>query len=576
VDNRKLLAKICRDQGHLQHGTQETRQGLFWTIQGKVMNQRIAIVGTGPTGIYTLKALADLGLAGDVTLFERGAQAGRGMPYAPGQNTPEMLANIGSIEIPPLGQSYLDWLEGPGAARLSGYGLGRADVHERAFLPRMLLGEWFAEALAGLVQDGGAKVITGAEVVDVKPGAGQVQLVWRQGGALHEAEFDRVVLATGHVWPEQDQAAAGRFTSPWPATALEGIGAVSVGILGSSLSAIDAGLAVACAQGRFERVDGVLEYRGDAGSDGLRMVMLSRNGLLPEADFWCPLPYEPLAVCTDEALAKARALGAKGLLDRVFALMKQEITLADPGFAARRYLAKARVEDFPALVFGRRKKMDAFDWAEANLAETLANHAAQKTVGWRYAILRLHEEVGALLPAMTAADRTRFERFLKPVFTDNYAAVPPLSVERLLALHRAGRLRVLAVGENYRLRNMARGVTLACKAGRFRFAAFVDARGQGKRGQGQWPFPTMRAMLGRGTGPMELDGAFRPKGMGRVHVLALPWLLERNPFVQGIGASRDLGARVAAAVAVENAMIPAEGPGSLGLWAKQRAGSRWA
>ncbi|GHC54579.1 FAD/NAD(P)-binding protein [Neogemmobacter tilapiae] len=540
------------------------------------MPQRIAIVGTGPTGIYTLKALADLGLARAVTLFEGGPQAGRGMPYAPGQNTPEMLANIGSIEIPPLGQSYLDWLEGAGAGRLADYGLGPEVVDERAFLPRLLLGDWFADELAGLVQATGARVLTGAEVVDVKPGAGEVRLVWRQDGALHEAEFDRVVLATGHVWPEQDQAAVGRFTSPWPAMALGDVGAETVGILGSSLSAIDAALALACAQGRFERVKGELDYIGDPGSEGLRMVMLSRNGLLPEADFWCPLPYEPLVVCTDEALAKARGLGSKGLLDRVFALMKAEITLADPGFAARRYLGKARVEDFPALVFGRRKKMDAFDWAEANLAETLANHKAQKVVGWRYAILRLHEEVGALLPAMTAADRTRFERFLKPVFTDNYAAVPPLSIERLLALHRAGRLRVLAMGENYRLRPASSGVTLACKAGRFRFSVFVDARGQGKRGQGQWPFPTMRAMLGRGAGPMDLDGAFRPKGMGRVHVLALPWLLERNPFVQGIGASRDLAARVAAAVAVENAMIPAEGPGSLGLWAKQRAGSRWA
>ena len=540
------------------------------------MRQKIAIVGTGPTGIYALKALADLGLAGDVTLFERGESAGRGMPYAPDHTTPEMLANIGSIEIPPIQETYLDWLLQRTPDQLACYGLSPQDIHDRAFLPRLLLGDWLADQLQDLARACGARVLTGTPVVDIKPDAQGATLIWQQGSGLQTDHFDRVIVATGHVWPDQDQAAAGRFTSPWPAQMLQSIPAVSVGILGSSLSAIDAAMVLACQHGAFRRTNGALEYHGHPGREGLQMVMMSRNGLLPEADFWCPLPYEPLVICTDQALAKARAVGAKGLLDRVFQLMKQEIAQADPGFAARKKLAQARVEDFPAVVFGRRKGMNAFAWAESNLAETLANQAAQKTVGWRYAILRLHEEVGALLPAMTAADRARFDRFLRPVFTDNYAAVPPLSIERMLALHRAGRLRVLAVGEHYRLRSAASGVTLSCKSGRYRFAAFVDARGQGKRRQAEWPFPTMRALLGKGEGAIAMDAAFRPRTMPRVHVLALPWLLDRNPFVQGMGASRDLGARVAAAMAVENAMIPADGPGSLSLWARQRAGSRWA
>lgn len=40
---------------------------------------------------------------------------------------------------------------------------------------------------------------------------------------------------------------------------------------------------------------------------------------------------------------------------------------------------------------------------------------------------------------------------LARVFIDNYAAIPPESIRRLLALHRAGILRILTLGEDYEL-----------------------------------------------------------------------------------------------------------------------------
>ncbi len=41
------------------------------------------------------------------------------------------------------------------------------------------------------------------------------------------------------------------------------------------------------------------------------------------------------------------------------------------------------------------------------------------------------------------------------VFIDNYAAIPPESIRRLLALHRAGILRILTLGEDYELQRGA-------------------------------------------------------------------------------------------------------------------------
>ncbi len=46
-----------------------------------------------------------------ITLFEKEAQAGVGMPYSDDNTAAQMLANIASIEIPPIDLTYLQWLQ---------------------------------------------------------------------------------------------------------------------------------------------------------------------------------------------------------------------------------------------------------------------------------------------------------------------------------------------------------------------------------------------------------------------------------------------------------------------------------
>ncbi|MFN7025945.1 MAG: hypothetical protein ACK4QP_15810 [Pseudorhizobium sp.] len=76
-------------------------------------------------------------------------------------------------------------------------------------------------------------------------------LVERTDGSRVNAEFDHVVMETGHNWPETTEVGPGNFVSPWPATSLATIGNEEVGILGTSLSAIDALMTVATARGAF-------------------------------------------------------------------------------------------------------------------------------------------------------------------------------------------------------------------------------------------------------------------------------------------------------------------------------------
>ena len=63
---------------------------------------------------------------------------------------------------------------------------------------------------------------------------------------------------------------------------------------------------------------------------------MSRNGVLPEADFYCPIPWEPLEIATPAALEAAVAEGCDGLLDRVFQLIVHELEYAPRPGARRR------------------------------------------------------------------------------------------------------------------------------------------------------------------------------------------------------------------------------------------------
>ena len=511
----------------------------------------VAIVGTGPTGLYTLHHLLRSPQPVMVTLFETGSLAGVGLPYSPEAAQVAMLANIASIEIPPLSQTYLDWLTLQPNAMLAVYGVDKASLHDRQFLPRLLLGAWFRDELERMLAEAplrGHRVALreATRVVDVAPVRDDLRVSFDAGAGEESLLFSHVVLATGHVWPDDPAQDRGLFVSPWSGLVEARVPAGPVGVLGSSLSGIDAAMAVACQHGRF--TDGDREFQRDAGAEALRITLMSRQGLLPEADFWCPLPYQPLAHLTEAAVLREVGVGPDGLLDRLWRLFVAEMAAADPTYAETVGLAYLTPEGFADAYFAPRLAADPFDWASANLAQVDRNTAARRVVGWRYAILRMHEPMEAAVPELTPADRDRFDA-LKRVFIDNYAAVPPQSIRRLLALHRAGCLDLLALGEGYEL-SRTDGVTevRAEDGTTAAFPVFIDARGQRALGAEDLPFAALRARLSKGAVAMTPDFALRDVGDGRLFLPAAPYLLHRMPFAQGICVSADMGAAVARAI----------------------------
>lgn len=551
------------------------------------MTSSIAFVGAGPTTIYTLHALLDqTALPFTLTIFEEQPTAGRGTPYRPGWNDPAMLSNIASIEIPPLEETLIDWLNAQPHGRLVALGIDPDEIGERTFYPRLALGEYFTDQFAALLDRARAQGVTvnlrtRCRVVDAASEADAMLLAVRaRSGQLSETRFDHVVLATGHQWPDDPQVRPGYFLSPWPATALAAIPPCKIGIRGTSLSAIDAAVALAVAHGAFlEAEDGGLTYDPGPRSEAFHMTMMSRKGLLPEADFFAPLPYEALAICTPEAMEALVA--ADGLLlEPAFALFRQELIAADPGYAVATGIADLELEDFCERYFADRADADPFAWAAENLAEAERNYEAEHTVPWRYAILRMHEVLALIVPHLDAEEYRRFAKHFKPVFVDDYATVPHESIRRLLALHAAGKLDVMAIGDDYRIESHPAegGAVVGVMGERHIFPVFIEATGQRPLEAKAFPFPSLLAQgIVRDAQPgappgtsrgIAIDDRFHPISddipADQLFCLSLPFLLGRHPFIQGITSSHEMGLVVAAQLAGAIERDFAETPASSG------------
>lgn len=513
--------------------------------------KKIAIIGSGPTGIYTFYALLKNRQPISVYVFEQADNAGVGMPYNDDDNSRLMLANIASIEIPPLFMSYLDWLKGQSETHLARFKVDKSRLHDRQFLPRLLLGEYFRDSFWSIVKEAKKRgfhveIHESARVTDIVPTNDGVTL--SVNDSCFPERFDLAVIATGHVWPADDEASRTYFPSPWSGLMDAKIPPCRVGVMGTSLSGLDAAMAVVMQHGAFRDGKFVL----DTGSEALKIVLMSRTGILPEADFYCPIPYEPLSVLTELAVEREIAKGPDGLLDRIFALMVRELEHADPAWCKKVALHKQTADSMREAWFEDRKRHDPFTWAEENLDEVERNKQEHRTVAWRYTVLRLHEVVQTIVPHLDDRDSKRFKQGLARVFIDNYAAIPPQSIRRLLALREAGIISVAALGDNYTLDIGSDSAAIATKETVYRFDVFIDARGQKPLKTKDLPFPTLRKQLeATGEEIPDIGEDYTLKApdtvRGRIAFGAIPWLMHDRPFVQGLAECAEIAEAMAKA-----------------------------
>ena len=528
-------------------------------------HRQIGIIGAGPMAIFLVKHLIAHPAPLRITVFERAALAGPGMPYSDDMSPDYLLANIFSREIPVIQQSLASWLRDQPPASLARWDLSPDEISARAFYARTLLGAYLAAQMQGLVATGIAAghavtVLTGHDVTDIRPGDADVTVVARADGGQVALTFDQVVLATGHTWDDQPTEGSASLISPWPAANIAALPAAPIGIIGSSLSAVDVAVALAHQHGHFAPHGNGLVWTPLAGHEALHITMVSKTGILPEADFYYPYPYDALTHLTETAVTALSEDGRGDMLNRTFRLLMAEIAGCDPAYVTDLAMTEPTIEAFGQAYFARRQRRGAFRALQENLALSRATILRQETIAWRYALLRGHEVFETALPHLTEDERERFQTHLLPVFADCYAAVPHLSLDRLAALRKADAIDIIETTDDTIFEAIPMGGTngpgggggVIVKIGddSHSFSAMVDARGQTPALPAELPFPTLVGALADASMPVEapFQMALRSGVGDQVFCLSMPQVLMRYPFSQGLPNCDALAKTVAEAM----------------------------
>lgn len=257
----------------------------------------IAIIGSGPTALFLLKYIWEnievlQSKIKRITIFEKEAVLGIGMPYNPKTTDIYNLANISSEEIPMLQESFADWLRYQSSEFLKKVNVVNFPIEDSEVYSRISLGHYFEaqfKLLISALKSKGIEIFekTNCEVSDISKEA-ENQLVITD---CHQEKnkFCTVIIANGHEWGEEDHPESGYFASPWPIHKLipennEGYN-FSVGTLGASLSAFDVVTSLSHRAGIFEKVEGKLTFKKNKENPDFKIVLHSAEGWLPHLQY---------------------------------------------------------------------------------------------------------------------------------------------------------------------------------------------------------------------------------------------------------------------------------------------------
>ena len=246
------------------------------------MTMSIAIVGSGPTALYILKHLLNRDRVYNITIFEKSATLGAGYPYGEENNTNGMLANISSIEIPPLLVSYYDWLMVQSEEILASWEMNRGTITERGYYPRLALGAYFSEQFNAICEllrqkNHAVTINTNTLVTDILPTLlGATITTSRTLRDADRRHYDFVIIATGHQFSEASSKNDSELVS-WTQLFhdIENLDLSDTGIMGCSLSAIDAAVLIAQRFGAFEGTEYKLKYVFENTKDKFTISMMA-------------------------------------------------------------------------------------------------------------------------------------------------------------------------------------------------------------------------------------------------------------------------------------------------------------
>jgi uncharacterized NAD(P)/FAD-binding protein YdhS len=415
--------------------------------------KRVAIIGGGPSGLFVLKRFVKSNSPEwEIHIFEKSGEIGPGMPYSSAGACQEHVTNVSDNEVPELVTDIKEWIRHEPKENLLKFGVEPEKFHEYKVLPRLLFGKYLRHQF-NYLRDAAKKndiaLIThyNCEVTDVidVPDQHETTVVTNSGETF---SFDHVIICTGHSWnTKYEGVIPNYFESPYPPAKLNVKLNHPVAIRGASLSAIDAIKTLARTNGTFSDEDGKIRYRLAEGSDKFKIVMHSRNGLLPAFRFHLEQssPSER-TMLTENEITENRAANEGFLsLDYVFEKKFKEIFRErDPEFYEK--VKGMSLEQFTDAMVQKREAIEPFTLFYAEYKEAEKSIQRKESVHWKEALAELSFILNYPAKYLSAEDMLRLRNVLMPLISVIIAFIPQSSGQELMSLHEADVLSLKVVG----------------------------------------------------------------------------------------------------------------------------------
>lgn len=562
-------------------------------------NQHLAIIGSGASAIYLLKHLLNhVGILkrqlSEISIVEKTPIMGMGMPYSPLNTDRYNMSNISSEELPELEITLAEWMREQDTGYLRSLGVEDEFISESKVYSRLTLGSYLSSQyhiIVGKLRAAGIEVREnpGCEVSDIVKSQddGTFELVVTNGSM---AGYDRVIIATGHRWPEEDKPEQGYYISPWPISKLQPRDGkyinYKIGTLGASLSAFDVVSSLSHRHGEFTEELGKWSFTPHPGAEDFKVTMHAVNGMLPHLQFAQVNPMRLIyRLVTRERLMELVDEDGFLRLDTFYdqvcrpaladAFKKDKMSemvarLADPDFG---------LESFVKTMSAKHDYANAFEGMRIEMVEAEESVENERAVHWKELMDDLIYTLNFHCELMPAEDHIKLKSVVMPFLMNVIAAMPLDSANTMLALYDAGKLDIIpGMATISEVQKEPGKTTISVDDdGELSTAAyrmFIDCTGQKPLELEEYPFPSLvkggsvrnarasfaepdaaknlpedkKELLFRDngelvlhTGGVDIDGTYRLIGKDgipgpRLHDIAFPHTSGARPYSYGLQA----------------------------------------
>ncbi|CAM4144636.1 FAD/NAD(P)-binding protein [Gillisia hiemivivida] len=479
--------------------------------------KNIAIIGSGATAIYLLKHINDhleklKSFIQEISIFEKGIHMGMGMPYNPETTDIYNLANISSKEIPDLPETFGNWLREQKPEILESWNIKDLPIDDTKVYSRISLGAYFHEQYTILIQeltDKGIIVhqINEEEVRDIlmDEKTNRVLVKTSKGGSI---DFEKVIIATGHHWFEEDNEGIGYYSSPWPIHKLLPKPGeyynYSIGTLGASLSAFDVVSSLAHRHGVFSEKGDELIYKLNPDAQSFKIVMHSAEGWLPHLQYEQEYPMreiyrhakreEILSLIDNDGYLRIHTFFDKICRQALIRSFEKDTM---PKIVERLESDNISFKDFVQIMSDEHEYSDSFEGMRKERVAARNSVNNNKPIYWKETLddlmycLNFHAE---LLPA---EDHLFFRREVMTFLMNVIAALPLASANILLALYDEGCID-LVTGKAEVIEDSGKDdrtlIEVEKEVGTketYNYRMFVNCAGQKNIELEQFPFPSL-------------------------------------------------------------------------------------